>query len=162
MPSTKKDKRSGVAAAAGAAAPSLEKLAAVGELLNLFGAIKDSGESAIKILAYNLVLARAIKIVKGAPVAACPQDCWDALKTDRYIYVPPASKLARPTQVNLHRSGVEILGCVLRDTDLLRDQVKKIPLSDRRHGDYQVALSATLRLVENFKELIEEEEIPRE
>jgi hypothetical protein len=57
-----------------------------------------------------------------------------------------------------HRSGVEILGAVIRDSQILADQIKRLPLSVNRHGDMQVCLSASLRLVENFKTLIEQEQ----
>jgi hypothetical protein len=94
----------------------------------------------------------------------------------RSIHFPPADgvpaaarKVAVKTNgVNAFRGAtpqpahrVNVIGCyadALRDVETAREKLRALLVADDRHGDLQVALSATRRLEANIQQLIEAEE----
>lgn len=74
----------------------------------------------------------------------------------RSIHFPPARQTPEPRKYTCSVLGA--LQCALEETELAREKLRGILLSEERHGDLQVALSAVRRLEAAVQRLIEAEE----
>lgn len=75
------------------------------------------------------------------------------------IYFPPVPELAKePAPVPKIPNSLGNYASALREVELIRERLRGLVISENRHGDLQIILSAGRRLEESVLALIEAEE----
>ena len=74
------------------------------------------------------------------------------------VHFPRAEKGNNAASKKPAANALEVFANAHRDVETIREKLRGLLTSDSRHGDLQAVLSATLRLAEHVKTLIEFEE----
>jgi hypothetical protein len=72
------------------------------------------------------------------------------------VHFPPAAEPAATVQAA--PNVFETFAAALRDTELMREKLRGLIVSENRHGDLQAVLSAARRVESSVQALIEAEE----